>query len=839
MKRRFRFHFSLLALAVWLAGSLAASAQSTITNFAGLAGNAGSTDGAGSSARFNSPTGVAVDSSGNVYVVESVNNTLRVITAVSDVTTLAGTAGTVGSTDSTNSAARFKTPSSVAVDTSGNIYIADYGNHTIRKVTSTGTVTTFAGLAGSPGTADGTGTAARFNSPAGVAVDSSGNVYVADAANCCIRKITPGGGVTTLAGTAGTFGTTDGTGAAARFFLPFGVAVDSSGSVYVADTYNQTIRKVTAGGVVTTFAGTAGSPGSTDGTGTAALFRSPRSVAVDSSGNVFVADYDNDVIRKISSAGVVLTLAGSAGVKGSTDADGAAARFRGPSGIAVDIAGNIYIADSGNHTIRRGLKPSAPNITVQPVSQTIVTNGTVTFYVTATGGGTLYYQWRKDGTNLSSQVSSSLSLVNAQTNQAGAYSVVVSNSTASVVSQSAQLSFYTNYTNTVLGGIVFDALNGQPRPNVVVSVAGTNITSGVDGSFHFTAVPALPVTLVGSLSGYAPFSDTLNLQVGVSNHYEFAISPQLTDANSFRLVLNWGASPTDLDSHLQTPFIGGQTYHVYYGDRGTVSGAPFANLDVDDTSSYGPETITITNLSPGTYTYYIHQFSSAGSFDASSATARIYTSAGLFSTLPVPTSGSGRYWYVCQIDGLTRAVTVLNYLSNSPPATPTGPVTISSQPQSVTATAGTNVSFAVVVNGGSPVFFQWRRDGTNVSDATNSLLSLPFVSRATAGAFSVLVTNASGSELSSSALLRVLAPTLFDPLQLQSGGTVRLRFGDLGGFPLATQNFSGFEVQVNTNLFTTNWVRLTNSFQVVNGKIEVDDPGVLQQPHRFYRVIER
>ncbi len=837
MKRRLRFLPVVMGL--WLAVSLAAFAQSSITNFAGAAGNSGSADGSATTARFTSPAAVAVDGSGNVYVVESVNNTLRLITPLGDVSTLAGTAGVSGSTDSTNSAASFKTPSGVAVDSAGNIYIADYGNHTIRMVTSAGVVTTLAGLAGSAGSADGTGASARFSNPAGVAVDSSGNVYVADTANSTIRKITSGGVVTTLAGTAGSFGSTDGTGAAARFFLPFGVAVDSGGTVYVADTYNQTIRVVTAGGVVTTLAGMKGSPGSADGAGTAAQFRSPRSVAVDATGSLYVADYDNDVIRKLSSGGVVTTLAGMAGSKGSTDADGTSARFRGPSGIAVDIAGNIYIADSGNHTIRRGLKPSAPAISTQPVSQTIVTNGNVSFVVSATGGGTLYYQWRKDGTNLNGQVNATLTLFNAQISQAGAYSVVVSNTTASIVSQAAQLAFYTNYTNTVLGGVVVDALTGNPSPNVVVTIAGTNVTSGVNGSFHFNAVPALPVTLLATLSGYAPFSDTLNLQVGISNHYEFAISPQLTDPNSFRLVLNWGALPTDLDSHLTTPLIGGQNYHVFYASRGSVQGPPFANLDVDDVTSYGPETITITNFSPGTYTYYIHQYSSSGSLPTSGAIARIYTSAGLFTTLPVPTTGSGIYWYVCQIDGQTKAVNVLNYISNSPPATPSGPARISTQPLSVTATAGGSASFAVIATGAGPVAFQWRRDGTNITDATNSSLSLPFVSRASAGVLSVLVTNATGGEISANALLRVLGPTRFDPLEPQPGGAARLRFADLGGFPLTTQNFAGFQVQVNTNLATTNWVSLTNAFQVINGKIEVDDPGALQQPRRFYRVIER
>ena len=270
------------------------------------------------------------------------------------VTTLAGTAGISGSTDGTGAAARFFYPYGVAVDSSDNVYVADSDNHTIRKITPGGVVTTLAGTAGSRGNIDATGAVARFNTPIGVAVDSSDNVYVADADNQTIRKITPGGVVTTLAGTAGSFGSTDGTGAAARFFYPYGVAVDSSNNVYVADIGNQTIRKITALGVVTTLAGTAGSSGSTDGPGTTtALFNRPSSVAVDSSDNVYVADTYNNTIRKITPGGVVTTLAGTAGSSGSDDGTGAAARFYTPRGVAVDSRGNVYVADTYNHTIRK------------------------------------------------------------------------------------------------------------------------------------------------------------------------------------------------------------------------------------------------------------------------------------------------------------------------------------------------------------------------------------------------------------------------------------------------------------------------------------------------------
>jgi secreted PhoX family phosphatase len=287
------------------------------------------------------------------------------VTPAGVVTTLAGLAGSSGSADGTGSAARFNAPVGVAVDSAGNVYVADDNNSTIRKVTPAGVVTTLAGLAGSFGSADGTGSAARFQFPHGVAVDSADNVYVADGENNTIRKVTPAGVVTTLAGLAGSSGSADGTGSAARFAFPDGVAVDSATNVYVTDTDNQTIRKVTPAGMVTTLAGNAsitnqyGSVvgGSADGTGSAARFNGPDGVAVDSAGNLYVADQNNNTIRKVTPVGtnwVVRTLAGVAGPYGSADGTGSAARFSNPFGVAVDGAGNLYVADSSNNTIRKG-----------------------------------------------------------------------------------------------------------------------------------------------------------------------------------------------------------------------------------------------------------------------------------------------------------------------------------------------------------------------------------------------------------------------------------------------------------------------------------------------------
>jgi serine/threonine protein kinase/tetratricopeptide (TPR) repeat protein len=327
---------------------------------------AGSADGTGSAARFHNPAGVAVDSSGTVYVTDQGNNTIRKMTPVGTnwvVTTLAGLAGSPGSADGTGSAARFYGPFSLTVDTHGNVFVADTLNHTIREVTPGGVVTTLAGLAGSTGSADGTNSAARFNGPFGVSMDSAGNLYMADCLNDTIRKVTPVGTnwvVTTIAGLAGHPGSADGTNSAARFGGFLGsTAVDSAGNVYVADNYNGTLRKVAPVGtnwVVTTLTGLPGNFGSVDGTNSAARFTDLVGLAVDRAGNLYVADNGDDTIRKVTPVGtnwVVTTLAGLAGIVGSADGTNSAARFYAPWSVALDRAGNLYVGDAFNDTIRK------------------------------------------------------------------------------------------------------------------------------------------------------------------------------------------------------------------------------------------------------------------------------------------------------------------------------------------------------------------------------------------------------------------------------------------------------------------------------------------------------
>lgn len=269
------------------------------------------------------------------------------------ISTLAGSAGVTGSANGAGSAARFNAPWGTAMDNAGNIYVADSFNHTIRKITPAGVVSTLAGLAQNAGSNDGVGDVARFAYPRTVAIDGAGNLYVADTYNHTIRKITPDRTVTTVAGVPSVPGSNDGPSLLARFNTPYGVAVDGANNVYVADTFNQTIRKITPSGSVITLAGGVGSKGSTDGSGEAARFSTPAALGVDNGGNLYVADRDNCTIRKITPAGLVSTFAGAALDFDHIDGPGDTARFGSPQGIAVDSAGNVYVADTYNDTIRR------------------------------------------------------------------------------------------------------------------------------------------------------------------------------------------------------------------------------------------------------------------------------------------------------------------------------------------------------------------------------------------------------------------------------------------------------------------------------------------------------
>jgi sugar lactone lactonase YvrE len=398
----------------------------SISTLAGTAGVNGSVDGTNNTALFNHPVGIAVDTQTNVYVADLNNHVIRklVLSGTNWVSsTIAGQAGNPGSADGSGTNAQFNGPCGIAVDHGGNVYVTDTGNSTIRKLTPSETnwvVSTIAGLAGNPGSADGDNSSARFRFPMGLTVDGSGNIYVADEGNSVIREITPSGGnwgVNTIAGLAGNTGSADGNNNNARFHDPSGIAVDTNTNVYVTDKFSCTIRKLVLSGgnwVVSTIAGLASKSGSADGIGSAARFNSPTGIAVDSHTNVniYVADEGNNTIRILSLAGInytVFTAAGLAGSAGNTDGVGAAVRFNGPYGIAVDSYTNVYVADEVNNSIRGTplfAPPPAPAV-VQLVKQN-ASGAALSLVWSAIAGKTYQVEFK---TNINQQVWNNFSTV--------------------------------------------------------------------------------------------------------------------------------------------------------------------------------------------------------------------------------------------------------------------------------------------------------------------------------------------------------------------------------------------------------------------------------------------
>jgi len=311
-----------------------------VSTFAGS--SRGRVDGSGIAAQFTDITLMKTDSSGNFYVGDT--PTLRKITPAGDVITLVGLG--FGYLDDTGINARFNNIADTAIASNGNIFICD--DTSIRMATPTGVVTTFAGSGLNRGYIDNVGASARFNNPAGIAIDLIGNLYVSDADNNCIRKITPARIVTTFAGSTGGF--QNGTGTDAQFNNPSGIAIDSAGNLYVCDSRNNRIRKITPEGVVTTLAGS--TQGFQNGTGTDAQFNNPIGIALDSAGNLYVCDYDNNRIRKITPGGLVTTIAGT-GVAGYLDGLGVTSQFNKPHGITIDSAGSLYVSDYQNFKIRK------------------------------------------------------------------------------------------------------------------------------------------------------------------------------------------------------------------------------------------------------------------------------------------------------------------------------------------------------------------------------------------------------------------------------------------------------------------------------------------------------
>ena len=366
------------------------------------------TAGTATSSRLNEPMGVAVDSSGNVYIADRANHRVEKVTSGGTLSVFAGTSSGGAPTAGAATSSRLNNPSGVAVDSSGNVYIADTYNHRVEKVTPEGVLSIIAGTGTSGAPTAGTATSSRLNQPMGVAVDSSGNVYIADSANHRIEKVTPEGVLSIIAGSGSSGAPTAGTATSSALNTPTGVAVDSSGNVYIADSGNNQVEKVTSGGTLSVFAGTGSAGAPTAGAATSSALWNPSGVAVDSSGNVYIADRDSPRVEKVTSGGTLSVFAGT-GVPGTPTAGAAtSSKLDTPAGVAVDSSGNVYIANRYAHIVAKvsvGSTISIPGAPTSPVASTTSFSSrggsaSVSFTAPGSDGGSPVINYRVTATDV-------------------------------------------------------------------------------------------------------------------------------------------------------------------------------------------------------------------------------------------------------------------------------------------------------------------------------------------------------------------------------------------------------------------------------------------------------
>ncbi len=411
----------------------------------------GDVDGLLEIAEFNLPTISIFDSNNNLLVVDRGNHKIKKIDVSGNVQTLVGT-GVLGALDGPLAVATFNYPSSIVEDSQGNLFICDQGNHKIRKIDTLGNVTTFAGT-GSGGFLDGTGDVSKFYYPDEITIDALDNIYVADYYNNRIRKITPAGVVSTIAG--GILGDVDGLASMARFKWPTGICLDAIGNIFVTDYGNHKIKKIDTSGNVTTIAGSVA--GDENGNGSLAKFNNPTISSLDSFGNIFVADYGNHKIKKIDTFGNVTTFAGD-GTIGNRDDELLLAKFNQPSAVTFNNSGEMFITDYGNHTIK---KTTVFNYTYS-ISPNLPTG---LFFNENTGeiSGT--------PTQLSPMTDYTVSI----SNQFGTSSTVVSIEVATLSSSSFQQKAFRVYPNPFEDDVVLEFENEIPKEVNVYNALGQNI----------------------------------------------------------------------------------------------------------------------------------------------------------------------------------------------------------------------------------------------------------------------------------------------------------------------------------------------------------------------------
>lgn len=489
--------------------SLTTNATYTFSTFAG-SGTGGTVDGTGRAAQFNAPWGIAVDAAGNVYVSEggasgvpaAPSHVIRKITPTGVVTTLAGRAGVGGSQDGAGTTATFSFPRGLTVDSGGTLYVAANG---VRRISPAGVVSTLV---------------ASMNLPSALIFDLSGNLLVAESNVHAIKRVTPQGDVSNYAGT-GSPGSLDGAVASAQFDGPSGIAADAFGNVYVSEYYNSTIRRINSAGSVSTFAGRARASGVADGVGADARFGGPLGLAVDIADALYVADYQNNLIRRISPEGNVVTIGGQVGVTGSSDGAGSAARFNLPAGVAVDRSGNVYVADTLNNVIRKGVPsaiptPRRPAIISGPASVTISANQRATLSVAAAGFEVAYQWYSGNSGSTSAPIAGATSarFTTPDLTRTSNYWVRVSTAGGSVDAQTATVTV-SEPAPVISTSVVQSTIAGQ---SATLSVAATGAGLSYQWYRGSSGTTSIPIAGATSASFATPFvTEATNYWVRITN----------------------------------------------------------------------------------------------------------------------------------------------------------------------------------------------------------------------------------------------------------------------------------------------------------------------------------
>ncbi|MGA2246022.1 MAG: immunoglobulin domain-containing protein, partial [Verrucomicrobiota bacterium] len=717
----------------------------------GAAGDSGD-GGVATNASLNAPAGVAVDGSGNLLIADTGNNSIREVGANGFITTVAGV-GSAGNSGNGGLAtnASLAAPAGVAVDAAGNLFVANISNNRVCEVATNGLITTVAGD-GSPGgaIADGIITNASLSYPSGVAVDAAGNLFIADRGNNRIQKMSASGLITTVAGDGSPGYSGDG-GLATQASLdaPAGVALDGSGNLFIADTGNNSIREVGANGLITTVAGD-GSPGYSGdgGVATNATLDAPVGVAVDASGNLFIADTDNNTIREVDTNGVITTVAGD-GSPGYSGDGGLAnnASLDAPASVTLDGSGNLFIADTDNNRIREVVPGSPtftlnsvsandagdytviianawgsvtssvavvtvalpPAITGQPEGLTVTNGNPASFGVTVSGTAPLVCRWQKngadltDGGNLSGSATTSLLLSSTTTNDAGNYTVIITNAWGSVTSSVALLTV-----------VLPPVITGQPQ--------SLTVTNGNSASFAVTASGTAPLSYRWQNNG-TDLTDGGGLSGSTTAHL-FLISTAPNEAGDYTVVIAsaWGSVTSSVAS--LTIVIPPTVIAQQPTSQTVVTGG---------TASFS---VTASGTGPFGYQWIFNGTILSGASNASLVLNNVQPSqAGTYAVLITNMLGS--------------------FLSSNATLTVLTPPMILVQPTNQVVIVGSTASFSVTAGGTGPLSYQWIFNGTNLSRGTNASLVLRNVQPSKAGTYAVLVSNLAGSILASNAVLTV------------------------------------------------------------------------------------